>query len=102
MLQIRGHYVIRVECEYPFRGDAGLFQSEVPLIAVTVKDALHDANVVVRSGELRRVVRAEAVDDDDLIGPTQAVECARDVWRFVVREYERSDLVEHLSRGFAS
>ena len=47
------------------------------------------------------LVVTKTIDDDDVVRPTQRAERARDVRRFVVREYERCDLVQHLARSLA-
>src|SRR5688572_22717170 len=87
--EFRRYNVISIKRQHPFCGDAGIFETEPPLVAMAVERALNDAHVWKRSSDRRGVVSAEAVDDDDLAGPVKAVERARDVWRFVVREYER-------------
>src|SRR5688500_6412220 len=99
---IRGIAVVLVECQHTFRVDSVFFKSKLPLVAMTVEGALNDADVRKRRRDRSRLVVTETIDDDDLAGPTQAFECACDIWRFVVRQYQRSDLVEHLGRGFAS
>ena len=87
------HYIIRIEREHPRRLDLSLAQSELPLITVTIKHALNDTHIGKRRGDFECLVVAETVDHNDVPRPTEVLEGAANVWRFVVREYERRDLL---------
>src|SRR5215213_740057 len=46
------------------------------------------------------IIITKTVHEDDVTRPIQRAESARDIGRFVVREYQGCDLVEHLALWF--
>ena len=69
---------------------------------MTIKHALKDAHPRKRTSNLQRLVVAETIHDHDVPRPAKLFERAADIRRFVIREYQRRDLIEHYDRKSTS
>src|SRR6185295_7322365 len=69
---------------------------------MAIECSLKNTHVWKRVGDLDCVVIAKTVNYNDVLRPAQSGKRARDVWRFVVGEYQGCDLVQHLSTCVAN
>jgi hypothetical protein len=49
----------------------------------------------IGSNDLQGLISAAAVDNHDTLCPSEPAECARDIRRFVIRNYEWRDIFDH-------
>jgi hypothetical protein len=71
-----------------------LVNAEVPLGGVGIEGAFIDLNVRVLAEDVEGGVGADAVDDDDLVGPGEGMKSALDIGGFVVGEDEGGNVVQ--------
>ena len=89
------HNIISVEREHPRSLNASLAQSKLPLIAMTIKRTLNYTHLRKRRRDFQRLVIAKTINHDDVACPRERRQSTPDVRRFVVRENQRRNLVEH-------
>src|SRR6185369_9740524 len=64
---------------------------------MTIECSLKDTHMRKRFRYLDCVVVTKTINYNDIFRPTQRAQRARNVWRFVISEYQRCDLVQHLA-----
>lgn len=87
--------VVGIQREHPRSFNPGLAKSELPLVTMAIKRALEDPYVWESSRDLECLIITEAVHDDDVTRPAKTLERTPDVGRFVIREYQRRNVVQH-------
>src|SRR6185369_15252160 len=62
LVELRQHFtrnnIIRIECKYPGRRNAGLFESKLPLVPMIVEDSLNYAHIRKRLRNRNRLIFA--------------------------------------------
>jgi hypothetical protein len=72
-----------------------LCQTKVALPGEGVETPLNDLDLRKTSGEVRRAIRTETIDNYHTPGPRELPQSALDVWRFLEGQNQRRDIPEH-------
>ena len=91
--EVIAQFIIRIERENPFR--LNLRETKIALLCKAVEWSIEAIDLRVTLEYLDRPVDTSAVNDHDTARPRQLVEGARDIRRFIERNDQRRDRINH-------